>query len=126
MPRAQTMSEANLPSASRVRHRISLVWLVPVVAIVAAGWLGYRALIERGTLIEISLRSAEGLEAGKNKLKHRDIELGTVQAITPKPDLSLVTVEARMNGYATSHLVEGTRFWVVRPRLSLEGISGLN
>jgi len=120
------MSEASVPSASRVRHRISLVWLVPIVAIVAAGWLGYRALVERGTMIEITLRSAEGLEAGKTKIKHRDIELGTVEAITPSPDLSSVTVGARMNGYASPHLVAGTRFWVVRPRLSLEGVSGLN
>jgi len=102
------------------------VWLVPIVAIVAASWLGYRALIERGTLVEITLRSAEGLEAGKTKMKHRDVELGTVESITPSPDLSTVTIRARMNGYAKPHLVEGTRFWVVRPRLSLEGVSGLN
>src|SRR5882757_6559407 len=126
MPRAQTMSETSLPTASQVRRRIALVWLVPIVAIVAAGWLGYRALIERGTTIEITLRSAEGLEAGKTKMKHRDIELGTVEAITPSPDLSSVTVTARMNGYAKPNLVEGTRFWVVRPHLSLEGVSGLN
>ncbi len=126
MPRAQTMSDASLPSASLKRHRISLVWLVPIVAIGAASWLGYRALAERGTVIEITLRSAEGLEAGKTKMKHRDIELGTVEAITPSPDLSSATVRARMNGYAKPHLVEGTRFWVVRPRVSLEGVSGLN
>jgi paraquat-inducible protein B len=120
------MSETGLPTASQIRHRFSLVWLVPIVAIAVAGWLGYRALAERGTLIEITLRSAEGLEAGKTKMKHRDIELGTVEAITPSPDLSSVTVEARMNGYAKPHLVAGTRFWVVRPRLSLEGVSGLN
>ena len=122
----QTMSEGHLPSAAQKRHRISLIWLVPIVAIVAASWLGYRALAERGTSIEITLRSAEGLEAGKTKMKHRDIELGTVEAITPSPDLASVTVKARMNGYAKSHLVAGTRFWVVRPRLSLEGVSGLN
>ena len=122
----QTMSEAGLPTASQIRHRFSLVWLVPIVAIAVAGWLGYRALVERGTVVEITLRSAEGLEAGKTKMKHRDIELGTVEAITPSPDLSSVTVEARMNNYAKPHLVAGTRFWVVRPRLSLEGVSGLN
>jgi paraquat-inducible protein B len=120
------MAEARLPIASQIRHRFSLVWLVPIVAIAVASWLGYRALAERGTSIEITLRSAEGLEAGKTKMKHRDIELGTVEAITPSPDLSSVTVRARMNGYAKAHLVAGTRFWVVRPRLSLEGVSGLN
>jgi len=91
MPRAQTMPEASLPSASRVLHRISLVWLVPIIAIIATSWLGYRALAERGTMIEIALLSAEGLEAGKTEMKHRDIELGTVEAITPSPDLSPVT-----------------------------------
>jgi paraquat-inducible protein B len=119
------MSE-QLPSAVTKLQHFHFIWFVPIVAIAAAGWLGYRALREHGTLVEITLDSAEGLEAGKTKIEHRDIELGTVETITPNSSLSSVTVEARMNSYAKPHLVDGTRFWVVRPRFSLEGVSGLN
>jgi paraquat-inducible protein B len=111
--------------ATHERPRVSVVWLVPAIAIIAAGWLGYRAIAERGPEIAIALQSAEGLEAGKTRVKHREIELGVVEAIEPSIDLASVTIHARMNRYAEAHLKTGTRFWVVRPRLSAEGISGL-
>jgi paraquat-inducible protein B len=112
--------------AVQERHRLQIVWLVPIVALLAAGWLGWRTLSERGPLITITLQSAEGLEVGKTKIKHRDIELGVVEGLEPDKDLSKVTVLARMNRHAVTHLSTGTKFWVVRPRLSAEGISGLS
>lgn len=114
------------PEATHRRRRISLVWLVPVVALLAAGWLGWRTLSERGPKISIILSGADGIEAGKTKIKHHEIELGTVESLKPSEDLSRVTVEARMNVYAKPHLTKGSRFWVMRPRLSAEGISGLS
>ncbi|CAN5140094.1 MlaD family protein [soil metagenome] len=107
------------------RRRLPLVWIIPIVAALAALWLGYRALADRGPEITIHLKSAEGLEAGRSKIKHRDVELGTVVGLVPSDDLSSVTVQARMNGFAEPHLKEQTKFWVVRPRLSAEGVSGL-
>lgn len=117
---------ADVPEAVHRRRRIPLVWLVPLVALLAAGWLGWRTLSERGPKIWITLSSAEGIEAGKTKIKHHEIELGTVESLKPADDLKHVTIEARMNVYATSHLTKGSRFWVMRPRLSAEGISGLS
>ena len=119
-------SEENVPQpALHKKRRFPLIWILPIVALVAAGWLGITALASRGPLITIILQSAEGLEAGKTKIEHRDIQLGLVESITPNAGLTSVTVQARMNQYATAYLTEGTRFWVVRPRLSAEGISGL-
>ena len=111
--------------ATHERHRLPLVWLVPIVAIFAAGWLGYRTLSERGPVIAITLQSADGIEAGKTRIRHKQVELGVVSDMEPNADLSLVTVHVQMNRYADGHLNTGTRFWVVRPRLSAEGISGL-
>lgn len=117
---------AEAPKADHRPRRFSLVWLVPLVALLAAGWLGWRTLAERGPKISIILSSADGIEAGKTKIKHHDIELGTVESLRPSEDLTRVTVEARMNVYAKPHLTKGSRFWVMRPRLSAEGISGLS
>ncbi len=119
------MSDGMPVQAIHERHRLPLVWLVPIVAVIAAGWLGYTALSQRGPLVAITLQTAEGLEAGKTKIRHKQVELGVVQDLVPSADLSHVTIHVRMNRYADGHLNAGTRFWVVRPRLSAEGVSGL-
>ena len=113
------------PRALHERHRFSIVWLVPVIAGIAAIWLGYHALSQRGPGIEITLRSAAGIEAGRTVVRHNQIELGQVVAMEPSADLSRVTLQVRMNHYAENHLNAGTRFWVVRPRFSVGGVSGL-
>ena len=109
-----------------VRQRISVIWLIPLIAAVAAGWLGWQSLSERGPTITITFTSAEGLAAGKTKIKHNDVELGTIETIEPTSDFTHVVVTARMSKVVEDHLTGGTRFWIVRPRFSAEGISGLS
>ena len=70
------------------RRQISIVWLVPVVALVIGGWLAYKAISEKGPLITITFETAEGLEAGKTKIKYKDVEIGKVEAIDVSKDLS--------------------------------------
>jgi paraquat-inducible protein B len=112
--------------AAHARHRVSVIWVIPLIAALAAGWLGWHSLASRGPLITISFASVEGLEAGKTKIKHNDVELGTVESLTPTADLQRVVATARLSKYAEGHLAAGTRFWIVRPRFSVEGISGLS
>ena len=82
---------------SRKRHfSISIVWLVPLVAVLIGGWLVFKALSEKGPTIAITFKSAEGLEAGKTKIKYKDVELGQVSTITLSPDLSQVIVTAEL------------------------------
>src|SRR5882672_12892932 len=126
MPRSLVMasdpSSTSAKSAVRVRHRVSIIWILPVIAALAAAWLGWRTLSERGPIIAISFASVEGLEAGKTKIKHNDVELGVIESLEPSSDLSHVIATARMSKSAGAHLAEGTRFWLVRPRSSVEGI----
>ena len=119
------MPDSRQPEALRERHRLPLVWIVPIVAILAAAWLAWGALAERGPLIAVLLQDGDGLEPGKTKVQHKQVQLGLVEDLIPSPDLSHVTIHVRMNRYAEGHLSAGTKFWVVRPRLSAEGISGL-
>ncbi len=116
----------SLPEAVVQRKKqISIVWLVPVVAILIGGWLAYKGLTEKGPMITISFESAEGLEAGKTKLKYKDVEIGQVQTIRFNADLSRVLVTAELVKEAEPHLTENTRFFVVRPRVTASGVSGL-
>lgn len=112
--------------ALHVRRHISVIWIIPIVAALAAGWLGWATLSARGPTITIIFASAEGLEAGKTKIQHNDVELGVIESLEPTADLAHVVATARMKKFAESHLTEGARFWIVRPRFSVEGISGLS
>ncbi len=107
------------------RRRISPIWAIPIVAAGIAIWLAYTTLSARGPEITITFRTGEGLEAGKTRVKHNDVDLGVVNKIELSPDLSQVIATASMSKSAASHLNAGTRFWVVRPRLSLSNFSGL-
>ena len=111
---------------SRKRHfSISIVWIVPLVAVLIGGWLVFKALSEKGPMISITFKSAEGLEAGKTKIKYKDVELGQVSTIKLSEDLSEVVVTAELVKQAESFLSVNTRFWVVRARVGVSGVSGL-
>ena len=116
-----------LPEAvvSKRKHQISIVWFVPLVALVIGGWLVYKALSEKGPTITISFKSAEGLEAGKTKIKYKNVELGQVTEIRLTPDLSDVLVTAELVKEAEDFLSANTRFWIVRARVAAGQVSGL-
>ncbi|HEX5079272.1 MAG TPA: MlaD family protein [Geminicoccaceae bacterium] len=104
---------------------ISIVWLVPLVAAVIGIWLAYTTLQERGPTITITFDDAEGLEAGKTRIKYKDVEVGTVQNVRLGDDLKHIVVTAEMVKEAEAYMSDGTRFWVVSPRLGAAGVSGL-
>ncbi|CAB1074972.1 Paraquat-inducible protein B [Olavius algarvensis Delta 1 endosymbiont] len=116
-----------LPEAvvSARKHQISIVWFVPLIAVLIGGWLVYKTLSEKGPTISISFKSAEGLEAGKTKIKYKDVELGQVTEIRLTPDLSRVLVTAELVKEAKEFLSANTRFWIVRARVAAGQVSGL-
>lgn len=116
--------ELHQPEVRR-RRRLSPIWILPIVAVIVAAWLAYITFAEKGPIITISFKTASGVEAGKTQIKYHDIELGVVQRVQAAPDLSHVVISAQMNKTAETHLKEGTHFWVVRPRLSITSLSGL-
>jgi paraquat-inducible protein B len=110
----------------RPRRWFSWIWLTPLIALSIVSWLTIRALAERGPLITISFSDAEGIQAGDTKIRHKDVDLGTVESIYLSRDMSRVFVRARMRRSVSAHLNANTRFWIVRPRVGVAGISGLS
>ncbi|MEO8935415.1 MAG: MlaD family protein [Burkholderiaceae bacterium] len=111
--------------ARRKRRQISLVWIIPIVAVVIGLYLVVHALRTQGPTIDIQFKTAEGLEAGKTKIKYKNVDIGTVQTITLGKDNKGVVVTAQMTRSATDLLVDDTRFWIVKPRIAGGQISGL-
>ena len=107
------------------KRGISIIWLVPLVALAVGGWLVYKAISEKGPTVTITFKSAEGLEAGKTKIKFKDVELGQVTSIELDDDLAQVIVKAEMVKKAEKFISGNTRFWVVRARVAAGSISGL-
>lgn len=120
-PAAGGVAEAVIES----RNRPSLIWVIPVVAALVGGFVAWRAISERGPTITIHFATAEGLEAGKTKIKYKDVEVGLVEEIELARDLSGVAVRAQMVKEFKAHLLENTRFWVVRARIAGGQVSGL-
>jgi len=102
-----------------------MVWLIPLVTLIAGALLIVKYVSERGPEITITFRTAEGIEK-KTPIKYKDVQIGVVKKIRFSKDFNHIVLTARMAGSAEPFLREGTRFWVVRPHLSLHGASGLS
>jgi paraquat-inducible protein B len=121
MKHAEQAPEARI----QARHNFSIVWVVPIIALLIGGWMAIKAWSEKGPEITITFESAEGLEANKTKIKFKDVEMGTVTEIRLKNDLSGVIVTAEMARNAEDYLTEQSKFWVVRARVAAGEVSGL-
>ena len=110
----------------RKRWAPSLVWLIPLVAAVIGLSLVAKAVIERGPSVVIDFKTAEGLEAGKTKVKYKEVDIGTVKNIELSDDLSHVRVTVDLTQNAKRFAVKDSRWWVVRPRVAGGSVSGLS
>lgn len=123
-PNTDTDNELHRAKASR-QTRLSPIWIVPLVAVIIGLWLVYDNYTSRGTLITLTMSNAEGIEAGSTLIRSRNVEIGRVQSVRLSDDLSQAVMTARIQPEAEAMLREDSRFWVVKPRIGREGISGL-
>ena len=113
-------------SQVRVSKGLSLVWLVPLTALAIAGWLLFKTWSEQGERITIHFKKAAGIEAGKARIKYKDVEIGQVESITLSQDMREVVITARMSKVATPYLTEKAKFWIVQPKITASRVSGLD
>ena len=122
-------TESDIPeavAAPKSRRSVQLVWLIPLVAALVGGWLAVKSILDRGPVITITFKTAEGLEAGKTKVKYKEVDVGLVSKVELSRDQSKVVVTAELVKGADAQTVEDTRYWVVRPRISGGSVSGLS
>ena len=125
------MADSDIPSLPQAtvergrRGRISVVWIIPILAAVVAIGIAVQRILSEGPTITIVLPVAQGIEAGKTVIKYKDVNIGQVTAVRLTPDYSKVEVTAKMAKSADGLMVEDAKFWVVEPRVTLSGVSGL-
>jgi paraquat-inducible protein B len=128
------MSEAPAPTPDDLpravadperRKRLPLVWILPLIAIIAAAIVVIQQSLAQGPRVEISFLGADGIEANKTKIRYKDVDIGDVTGVHLAKDRKTVVVTARIHRDASDYLLDDTRFWVVRPRVTGGSVTGL-
>ncbi|NDY81718.1 MCE family protein [Orrella sp. NBD-18] len=116
-----------MPRVSRKPKRnLAWVWLIPVVAALIGISIVWNSISKQGPKITIVFKSASGLEVGKTQIRYRDVVIGTVKGIRLSENRDNVVVEAELTKDAAGLANDSSRFWVVKPRIGLGGVSGLS
>ena len=104
---------------------ISPIWILPFVAALIGVWLIYKGIVEAPIKAVINFETAGGISAGKTKVLYKGLKTGVVKSVQINPDLKSVDVAVDFDRSAEGLLGSETEFWLVKPQVSLEGISGL-
>lgn len=129
MPEANEPSGEKLQAAEAVvesKRGFSIIWIIPITAALVGAWLVYKAEMEKGPTVSITFASAQGVEAGKTKVKFKDVDVGQVTSVSLSKDLRKVTFQASLDRTLEGHLSENSRFWIVAPRLAGGTVTGLS
>jgi paraquat-inducible protein B len=107
------------------RGRISMIWMIPVLAVLLGIGLIVQTSLEQGPTIEIVFADATGLKAGATPIKYLSVEVGLVTEVRLGDDQKGVVAVVELDPIADAFLDENTVFWLVRPRVSLAGVSAI-
>jgi|APFre7841882724_1041349.scaffolds.fasta_scaffold17122_3 paraquat-inducible protein B len=111
--------------AGTPRRRLSPVWIIPILAALVAIGIAVQQILAEGPTINITFSGAPGVEAGKTFIKYKDVNIGQVTGVHLTDDFRKVRVTAQIDKSAAGLMVEDAKFWVVEPRVTLSGVSGL-
>ncbi|TDJ75339.1 MCE family protein [Pseudomonas putida] len=119
---------SDVPTAkTRPASNWSAIWILPLIALMIGGWLAWQAYSAAGVEIEVRFETGEGIVANKTEVIYKGMPVGKVKSLVLDDQGAnqgvIATIE--MNKAADPHLTTGTRFWLVKPSVTLAGISGL-
>lgn len=123
----QRDATSDLPRARVMRRRwSSVVWVVPVVAAIIAGYLLYDRMRDFGPEITIRFRDGSGIKVAQTPILYRGVQVGEVTGIRLSEDNRRVEVTARLQRSAVSIARDGSLFWIVRPEVGIGTLTGLS
>ncbi|MEO0442908.1 MAG: intermembrane transport protein PqiB [Pseudomonadota bacterium] len=107
------------------KRNVSKIWLLPMVTLLVGLWMVYNHWQSRGITVVIVFETAAGIEAGKTTIRNRNVEIGLVKAVSFNGDHKSIIVEAEIEKGMKNFLKSDSKFWVVKPRIGKEGITGI-
>lgn len=108
------------------KEGVSIYWLLPVLALLIAGWLVYKNLVEGDIEIQVNLDSATGLVEGKTEVKYQGISIGILDSYElDAKDFKGILATLRVKRFAEPLLTNASQIWLVRPEVNFSGVSGL-
>jgi paraquat-inducible protein B len=114
------------PPSPSIFRNLSVVWLVPLLALLISFGVAWKSYSDRGVLITIALPDAAGVTARDTVLKFREVVIGNVESVRFAPDFKNVIVSARIDRTVADILPADAEFWVVQPNVSASGVTGLS
>lgn len=121
-----SQSTVELPKARISRHwQHYLFWLIPVAAAAVAAWIIYAEVISKGPTLHIYFDNAAGLQAGKSQIKFRGVQIGNVDALELTEDNRRIRATISLKRSAQNVARQGSIFWIVKPQIGLNQITGL-
>ncbi len=118
--------QETLVAVKKTSRLFSVVWLIPIIALLSGLWLLVNDLRQSGPTITLYVSSAEGLEANKTTIKFLNVDVGRITEIKINPEKNGVELKAKLSANAKDLLNEDSVFWIVKPRINQDGVSGLN
>jgi paraquat-inducible protein B len=116
---------APAPKLSRF-PKISLIWVVPMLALGIALWMLAHEWRNRGPEIMIEFASGSGLAPGQTTLEYKGVTVGEVKGVDLSGNLGSVIVRVQLVRSAAVIASEGSQFWIVQPEIGFAGVSGLD
>ena len=105
---------------------ISAIWTLPILAILICAWLLYKSYTDAGITIEVYFENAKGLTPEKTQVVFMGLPVGMVKKVVPDLEKTLVKATIQMDKSTKPHLVEDVSFWLVKPEVSADRITGLD
>lgn len=114
------------PAIKTRRFSVSLVWIVPIVAVLVGISLVVHSVLQQGPIIILNFKTGSGLIANKTEVKYRNVVIGQVSDVALSDDQKSVNATIKLTKQAESFTREDSEFWVVRPRIGAGGVSGID
>lgn len=114
------------PARETFLARASIVWIIPVVALVISLTVAWKSYSDRGPLITIEFENGAGISVDQTEVRFREIKVGVVEDLAFAEGLNGVLAQVRLEKEVAPFVDAGATFWIVRPELSVRGVSGLD
>ena len=114
------------PAVQTRRFSVSLVWIVPIVAVLVGISLVVHNWLQEGPSIQVTFKTGQGLEANKTAVKYRNVVIGQVSEVELSQDQKSVTATIKLVKQAENFTRQDSLFWVVRPRIGAGGVTGID